>query len=114
DDVENQKELTKEEKQKEQENKKKKPLVVKRLKYKSDAKGFHDDKRTQLILFDVKNETFTQLTNFDADHVYQDMSPDGNLVLFSANLSGDADYELKNDLYTVNVATKEINKLTSG
>ncbi|MFA1819864.1 prolyl oligopeptidase family serine peptidase [Virgibacillus oceani] len=114
DDVKNQKEPTKEEKQKEQENKKKKPLVVNRLKYKSDAIGFHDEKRTQLILFDVKNETFTQLTNHDADHVYQDISPDGNLVLFSANLSDDADYELKNDLYTVNVTTKEITKLTSG
>jgi acylaminoacyl-peptidase len=114
DDVNTQKELTKEEKQKEQENKKKKPLVVNRLKYKSDAKGFHDDKRTQLILFEVNNETFTQLTHHDADHVYQDISPDGNLVLFSANLNEDADYELKNDLYTVNVTTKEITKLTDG
>jgi len=112
DDVNTQKELTKEEKQKEQENKKKKPLVVNRLKYKSDAIGFHDDKRTQLILFELNNETFTQLTHHDADHVYQDMSPDGKLVLFSANLSDDADYELKNDLYTVNATTKEITKLT--
>jgi acylaminoacyl-peptidase len=114
DDVKNQKELTKEEKQKEQLNNKKKPLVVNRLKYKSDAGGFHDNKRTQLILFDVINETFTQLTDHDADHMYQDISPDGNLVLFSANLSEDADYELKNDLFTVNIATKEITRLTKG
>ncbi|GAB3798698.1 S9 family peptidase [Virgibacillus kimchii] len=114
DDVKNQKELTKEEKQKEQESKKKKPLVVNRLKYKSDAKGFHDSKRTQLILFDVDSETFTQLTDHDADHLYQDISPNGQLVLFSANLSENADYELKNDLFTVNVKTKEITQLTSG
>ena len=114
DDINNQTELTKEEKQKEQENIKKKPLVVTRLKYKSDAKGFHDNKRTQLILFDVTSETFTQLTNHDADHVYQDISPDGQLILFTANLSDDADYELNNHLYTVNVSTKEITKLTSG
>lgn len=114
DDVQNQKELTKEDKQKEQEDKKKKPLVVNRLKYKSDAQGFHDEKRMQLILFDVNSETFTQLTDHDADHVYEDISPDGQLVLFSANLSDDADHELNNHLYTINVHTKEITKLTSG
>lgn len=114
DNVQNQKEQSKEERQKEAEDKKKQPLVVNRLNYKSDAKGFHDNKRTQLVLFDVEKEIFTQLTSSDNDHGYQDISPDGNVVLFAANLNDEADYELINDLYTLNVTTKEIIKFTDG
>lgn len=114
DDIQSQKEQSKEERQKEQEEKKKHPLVVDRLNYKSDSNGFHDNKRTQLVLFDVEKETFTQLTTHDADHSYQDISPNGNVVLFAANLNDDADYELINDLYTVDITTKEITTLTNG
>ncbi|OZU87857.1 peptidase [Virgibacillus indicus] len=112
DNIENQKELSKEERQKEKKDKENEPLVVNRLKYKSDAKGFHDHKRSQLILLDVENENFTQLTSADADHSFQDISPDGNLILFSANLNEDADYELISDLFTMDLKTKKINKLT--
>ncbi|MBM7600252.1 acylaminoacyl-peptidase [Virgibacillus halotolerans] len=114
DDVKNQTEQTKEERQKEAEEKKKQPLIVNRLNYKSDSSGFHDSKRTQLILFDVENAQFTQLTTADADHGYQDISVDGNIVLFAANLNDDADYEHTNDLYTLNRTTKEIKKFTNG
>ncbi|WP_100011339.1 S9 family peptidase [Lentibacillus sediminis] len=112
DDVKKQKEQTKEERQKEAKEKKKQPLIVTKLKYKSDANGFHDSKKSQLVLYDVVNETFTQLTFDDADHAYQDISPDGRTILFSANLNDDADYENVNDLYTVDLATKETAKLT--
>lgn len=112
DDVKKQKEQSKEERQKESEEKKKQPLIVTKLKYKSDANGFHDGKKSQLVLYEVENETFTQLTFDDADHAYQDISPDCKTVLFSANLNEDADYENINDLYTVDLVTKETAKLT--
>ncbi|MFD2042852.1 S9 family peptidase [Ornithinibacillus salinisoli] len=113
DDVKSQKEQSKEERQKEREEKKKQPLVVTSLRYKSDAQGFHDDKKSQIVLYDVEHETFTQLTTADAHHGYQDVSPDGATILFAGNLNEDADYELISDLYTVNIATKEITKLTN-
>ncbi|MFC2947893.1 S9 family peptidase [Virgibacillus sediminis] len=113
-DVSSQRELTKEERQKEAEQKKKQPLVVNRLKYKSDAKGFHDNKRTQLVRFDLENETFIQLTSADADHSYQDISADGRYVLFAANLSDEADFEQSNHLFLLDSATKEISNLTNG
>ncbi|WP_163971404.1 S9 family peptidase [Oceanobacillus halotolerans] len=112
DDVKNQKEQSKEERQKEQEEKSKQPLVVNRLKYKSDAKGFHDDKRVQLIQYDVENETFTQLTSGDVDHHLEDISPDGKTILLTANRNEDADFEQTLDLFTLDIATKELTKLT--
>ncbi|UJL47514.1 S9 family peptidase [Virgibacillus sp. NKC19-16] len=114
DDVQKQNEQAKEERQKEAEAKKKQPLVIKRLDHKSDANGFHDNKRAQLILFDTENGDFSQLTKADADHAFQDISPDSNTVLLAANLNEDADYENTNDLFLFNRSTKDITKLTKG
>ncbi|MFD1849941.1 S9 family peptidase [Oceanobacillus bengalensis] len=114
DDVQNQKELSKEEQQKEMEEKKKQPLLVDRLQYKSNDRGFHDNKNTQIILYDLKEEKYEQLTNSNVDHSFQDVSPNGNYILFAANLNEDADYEIKNDLFLLNLKTIETTKLTDG
>jgi dipeptidyl aminopeptidase/acylaminoacyl peptidase len=114
DDVSNQKELSKEERQKENEEKSKKPLIVKKLNYKSDALGFLDDKKSHIVLYDVEKETFTQLTNGDYHHGYQDISPDGSTILFAGNLSENAEYELKSDIFALDIASKEVTKLTDG
>lgn len=114
DDVTSQKELSKEEMKKEKEEKSKKPLHVKNLRYKSDAQGFLDDKKSQIVLYDVEEETFTQLTSGNHHHGFQDISPDGSTILFAANLSEDEEYELKSDVYSLDVATKEITRLTDG
>ncbi|MFC4024586.1 S9 family peptidase [Oceanobacillus longus] len=113
-DITSQKEQSKEERQKENEEKSKQPLVVNTLKYKSDAKGFHDNKKVQIVLYSFEQGTFTQLTSDEADHGFQDISPDGNHILFNANLSENADSELISDLYTMNLKTKEVSKLTKG
>lgn len=114
DDVKKQFEQTKEEREKAHKEKQKEPLIVNELSYKSDAKGFHDQKRTQIISYDIENETYTQLTTEHKHHSFQDISPDGNTVLFAGNLNEDADYELTNDLYLLNTATKEVKQLTNG
>ncbi|WP_330948573.1 S9 family peptidase [Virgibacillus sp. MG-45] len=114
DDVQQQKEQSEEERKQEKEETSKKPLLIKRLRYKSDAQGFHDEKRSQIVLYDIDTKAFIQLTTADADHTYQDISPDGKHILFTANLNSEADYELTNDLYIVNVESKKVNKLTDG
>jgi len=114
DDVKTQAELTKEEKEKLREEKEKQPLIVNELKYKSDAQGFHDEKRSQLIMYDLENDTLTQLTKGQAHHSFQDISPDDKYILFFANLNEEADYELTNDLYFLNTSTLEIEQLTNG
>lgn len=114
DDIHKQTEQSKEERERELKEKKNQPLIVNELKYKSDARGFHDGKRSQLVMYDLDNETYTQLTNSNSHHSFQDISPSGNDVLFAANLSEDADHELTNDLFLLNMATKEIEQLTNG
>ncbi|KNE21900.1 S9 family peptidase [Virgibacillus pantothenticus] len=114
DDIHNQKEPTKEEEQKEKEQKQKKPLIVNRITYKSDARGFHDQKRAQIIMLTIYDEALYQLTEADADHVLQDISPDGTTLLYAANLTDNADYELTNDLYCLHLMTKATSKLTDG
>ncbi|WP_077324922.1 S9 family peptidase [Virgibacillus siamensis] len=114
DDVTNQHELSKEEREKEAETKQKKPLVVTKLKYKSDAQGYHDGKRAHIIAYDLHNGTFDQLTTADADHHLEDVSPDGQTLLFSANLSNNEDYELTNDLFLLELTSKNTLQLTDG
>ena len=113
DDVRTQTEQTNEERKKVAEEKAKKPIIINKLTHKSDAQGFHDGKHSQLIQYNVEQETFTQLTTADTDHGFEDISPDGNTLLFSANLSDEADYELVNDLYTMNLTSQETTKLTN-
>ncbi|MFZ3577376.1 S9 family peptidase [Virgibacillus sp. DJP39] len=114
DDVQNQEEQSKEDRQKEKEDQAKQPVVINRLKYKADGTGFRDEKRSQIVLYNVETETFKQLTHNDADHGFEDISPNGNLILFSANLDNDEDSSLTNDLFTLDTKTKEVTKLTDG
>lgn len=112
-DVTKQKELSKEERQKEAEEKRKRPIVIDRLKHKSDAGGFHtDDRNSHILMYNLKEETFTQLTKGKHDHYLQDISPCGSFVLFTGNLSEDSDYELISHLYLLNVTNKEITQFT--
>lgn len=113
-DVDNQNEQTKEEKDKEQTEKSEKSVVINRLKYKSDAAGFLDDTYSQIVSYDVESGAFTQLTTGECDHAFEDISPDGKHVLLGANTSDEADYELTNDLYLLDISTKEMTCLTDG
>ncbi|MDY0407766.1 TolB family protein [Paracerasibacillus soli] len=113
-DVHHQKELSKEERKKEQDEKNKEPLVVSKLKYKADGVGFLDNKRSQIMLYHLTDGSIEQLTTGDADHHFQDISPNGETILFAGNLNKDADYELITDLFTLDITSKSITKLTDG
>ncbi|WP_018924113.1 S9 family peptidase [Salsuginibacillus kocurii] len=89
-----------------------KPLVVETLKYKSDSAGFHDEKRQQLVLCEVENGSCRKLTNADADHTPGSFSPDGRMVTFTANRERDADERLCQDVYTLDLITSDITRLT--
>ena len=113
DDIYELKELTKEDKEKLKQEEAEKPLIVNRLKYKSDSQGFHDDKNVHIIRYEMEQNSFAQLTSGTFDYYYQNISPDGETILFAANLNKTADRELYLDLYTLNMKTKEIHKLTN-
>lgn len=112
-DVTQQRELTEEEQMKEQKKKQQRSIVINRLKYKSDAQGLHQDKLfTQIIAYDVTKQTFKQLTKEQTHHYFQDVAPDGQSILFTANFE-DADYELTNNLYLLDLTTNQLSKLTT-
>src|SRR5690625_2230026 len=85
DDVHTQTEQTNEERKKAAEEKAKEPIIINKLTHKSDAQGFHDGKHSQLIQYKLEQETFTQLTTAATHHGFEDISPDGNTRLASAN-----------------------------
>src|SRR5699024_5048679 len=85
-------------------------LIVRELKYKSDANGFHDDKKAQIILYDFKKDSFQCLTKKHVNHSIQDISQDGNHVLFTANYAEDADYPQKQSLFILNRETMAIKR----
>lgn len=113
DSLEKQREMSKEEKSNEKETLNKKPTIVRHLKYKSDAHGLFDQKRTHLIAYHVLDKTFKRLTKEHIDHTFESVSPDGKFVLFSANYNEDADFEQTNDLFTLCLDTLKITKITN-
>jgi len=54
----------------------------------------------------MENERFEQLTTADADHPFEDFTPENKSVLFSANLNEDADAALTNDFFLLNLSSK--------
>lgn len=58
------------------------PLIVDRLRYKADGKGFLDKKRNHLVLFDIEQDQMEQLTYGPFDHSDPSFAPDGSTVAY--------------------------------
>src|SRR5690625_1069731 len=114
DDVKTQAELTKEEKEKLRKKKEKQPLIVNELKYKSDAQGFHDEKRSQLIMYDLENDKLTQLTKSQAHNSLLYISHYEQYILISTYLYEESYYEFTYDVYFLNTSILEMELLTNG
>lgn len=99
--------------QKKDEKKALEPMVVERIRYKSDSVGFLDDKRQHLALINVKTMQLTQLTEGDFDYTPGCWSPDGTQITFSADLTDEPDFNLVSDVYILSIADKSVNKLTN-
>ncbi|RNA68786.1 alpha/beta hydrolase family protein [Alteribacter keqinensis] len=96
------------------EDKENEPLVVTRLKYKSDASGFLDSKTKQLACYSLESDEAILLTEGDYNHEPGSWSPDGTKVTFFANKKEDQDYHIISDLYVLDVESKEETLLTDG
>ncbi|CAG9622975.1 S9 family peptidase [Sutcliffiella rhizosphaerae] len=102
--------------QDEEEKKKKKhpePLVVEKMRYKSDAKGFLDEKNDHLALLDLKTKEISLLTDGDRDYGTPAWSPDGKSIAFVTNLEENPDVSLVSDVYVMDLETKEKKKITN-
>lgn len=101
---------------KEEQNEKKElqPLVVDRLIYKADGRGFIKDTYSQIALIHIDSGESVQLTQGDHSYAASCWSPDGTAVVYSANLSDDPDAVFTSDLYVYNIDSKETVNLTTG
>ncbi|WP_054706832.1 PD40 domain-containing protein [Bacillus sp. JCM 19041] len=88
------------------------PVVVDEMKYKSDARGLHDDSVMQVGLIDLNNGEQKWLTNAPYDVQLIDFSADSNAVLVAANRSANRDFTFSSDVWFIDITTLEETKVT--
>ncbi|SDN45156.1 S9 family peptidase [Alkalicoccus daliensis] len=88
------------------------PLIVERLKYKSDAEGFLTSKKKQIASLSVDLEEVTIFTRENYDLELTDVSPDNNFIIYTANKEDDK--RIGSDLFLYNRNTKEHRKILTG
>ncbi|MGH7337012.1 MAG: S9 family peptidase, partial [Myxococcota bacterium] len=77
------------------------PIVVDRLQFKVDGRGFLDDRRTHLYLFDLRSKSAVRLTSGRYDHSEPAFSPDGRAIAFTSNRTAEPDANYDTDIFVV-------------
>jgi len=91
------------------------PVVIDRLRYRSDGLGFLPLGHSHLFVLSADGGTPRQLTQGDYDHGGSiAWTPDSQSIVFSANRRDDADFQPRNsELYRVDIASGTIKQLTN-
>jgi dipeptidyl aminopeptidase/acylaminoacyl peptidase len=76
-----------------------KPIVVDRLQFKVDGRGFLDQRRTHLYLFDLRSKSSVQLTGGRYDDSEPAFSPDGRSIAFTSNRTEEPDSNDDSDIF---------------
>lgn len=105
--------ITKQFEEEKEEEKKLEPLVVDRIRYKSDAVGFLDDKNQHLAILTVATQEVEQITKGERNYSAGGWSPDGTSITFSADLTDEPDFNLISDIYMMSLLSKKVTKVTS-
>ncbi|RLQ97536.1 S9 family peptidase [Falsibacillus albus] len=90
------------------------PLVVEKMKYKSDANGFLDDKKSFIAIKNLKTDELIQITSANYHTHLQSWSPDGSCIAYTADELEEDDFSFKNDVYLYHLESKETEKITGG
>ncbi|PYZ98767.1 peptidase [Alteribacter lacisalsi] len=99
---------------KNEDTKGKEPLVVTRLKYKSDASGFLDDSYKQIGFYSLEDDKSVLLTEGEFHHEPGSWSPDGRQLAYSANKKEESDYQIISDIFLMDVEDRKETRLTDG
>lgn len=92
-----------------------KPIVVDRYAFKRDGRGYLDDRRSHLYLFDVESKKVETLTSGPFEETSPSWSPDGRSIAFiRRHGDGDVDKMPNQDLFVVEArAGAEPRRLTT-
>jgi len=85
--------------------------VITRILYKNRT-SFSDNIRTHIFVISTDGKTVRQVTFGEYDEHSIDWSPDGSKIMFISNRSKVPDDNHNNDIWTVDVASGEINRIT--
>jgi len=90
------------------------PLIVEKMKYKSDGAGFWKGTYKHIAIVDSETGEVTQLTDGDNDYYLHCWSPDGKTIAAGADFtSGDKDDSFRLDLCFIDIETGEMEKIES-
>ena len=92
----------------------KEPHVLDRVQHKRDGVGMLDDVPTHLHVLDLGGGGLRQLTFGAADEASPAWSPDGCLLAFTSNRTGDADNNQRTDVWALEVEGGRAWRLTQG
>lgn len=90
-----------------EDDKKAKPVVIDRLQFKMDYKGYLDRYRTHLYILTPGDSIPVQITSGDFDDTSADWSPDGKSVAFVSNRTTNPDGNSNTDIWIVSADNKD-------
>lgn len=89
------------------------PLVVNKMKYKSDASGFWHGEYVHIFTVELETKKHQQLTMGEMSYTLLDWTADSKQLVVSSVNQEDTDFIFTNDLLLVSVETKEQTQLTN-
>jgi dipeptidyl aminopeptidase/acylaminoacyl peptidase len=100
--------------EREEKEEKIKPFVTSSMKYKSDDRGFHDERYAQMAVVDLRTKEITRLTDDEHDYTLQAWSGDGRFIAYSVNLEENKDLSFDSELFLLDVKKREYRKVAAG
>ncbi|SEN13048.1 Dipeptidyl aminopeptidase/acylaminoacyl peptidase [Mesobacillus persicus] len=95
------------------EEKEPEPIVVDKMKYKSDNRGFWDGRYEQVAIFELETSKVRIVTSGETDYRLESWSPDGKWLVISGNPVEEQDFSFISDILLLNIETREVHNITN-